>query len=424
MSHINTKCVQEGYEPKSGEARVLPIYQSTTFKYEDAKTLGDLFDFNASGHFYTRLSNPTVEVVEKKIAALEGGVGAMLCSSGQGATTAAILTVCSAGDHIVSSSSIYGGSFNLLNITLRKLGIDTTFVSPDATKEEIEAVIRPETKLLFGETVANPALTVLDIESWAEVAHKHDMPLFIDNTFPSPVNCRPFEWGADVILHSTSKYMDGHAMALGGCIVDSGKFDWTASPRFKAFCAPDESYHGLVYPEKFGAAAFIAKARAQLMRDVGMMMSPMNAFLLNVGLETLHLRMREHCSNAQKVAEFLECNPKIAWVNFPGLKTNKYHELANKYMPNGTCGVISFGIKGGREAAGKFMESVKLAAPVIHVADARTCILHPASTTHRQLSDQQLVECGVTPDLIRMSVGIEHVDDIIADISQALDKCN
>ena len=417
MSHINTKCVQEGYEPKSGEARVLPIYQSTTFKYEDAKTLGDLFDFNASGHFYTRLSNPTVEAVEKKIAALEGGIGAMLCSSGQGATTAAILTICSAGDHIVSSSSIYGGSFNLLNITLRKLGINTTFVSPDATTEEIEAAIRPETKLLFGETVANPALTVLDIERWAEVAHKYQMPLFVDNTFPSPVNCRPFEWGADIVLHSTSKYMDGHAMALGGCVVDSGKFDWTASPRFKAFCAPDESYHGLVYPEKFGAAAFIAKARAQLMRDVGMMMSPMNAFLLNVGLETLHLRMKEHCANAQKVAEFLESNPKIAWVNFPGLKSNKYN-------PNGTCGVISFGIKGGREAAGKFMESVRLAAPVIHVADARTCILHPASTTHRQLSDQQLVECGVTPDLIRMSVGIEHVDDIIADISQALDKCN
>ena len=423
MSHINTKCVQEGYEPKSGEARVLPIYQSTTFKYEDAKTLGDLFDFNASGHFYTRLSNPTVEAVEKKIAALEGGVGAMLCSSGQGATTAAILTVCSAGDHIVSSSSIYGGSFNLLNITLRKLGIDTTFIAPDATPEEIEAAIRPETKLLFGETVANPALTVLDIEVWAEVAHKNQMPLFVDNTFPSPVNCRPFEWGADIVLHSTSKYMDGHAMALGGCVVDSGKFDWTASERFKAFCSPDESYHGLKYPEKFGAAAFIAKARAQLMRDVGMMMSPMNAFLLNVGLETLHLRMPAHCSNAQKVAEFLESNPKIAWVNFPGLRSNKYYGLAEKYMPNGTCGVISFGIKGGRAAAGKFMESVKLAAPVIHVADARTCVLHPASTTHRQLSDQQLIDCGVTPDLIRMSVGIEHVDDIIADISQALEKC-
>ena len=423
MSHINTKCIQEGYEPKSGEARVLPIYQSTTFKYEDAKTLGDLFDFNASGHFYTRLSNPTVEAVEKKIAALEGGVGAMLCSSGQGATTASILTICSAGDHIVSSNSIYGGSFNLLNITLRKMGIETTFISPDATTEEIEAAIRPETKLLFGESVANPALTVLDIERWADVAHKHGMPLFVDNTFPSPVNCRPFEWGADIIIHSTSKYLDGHAMALGGCVVDSGKFDWTASDRFKNFCAPDESYHGLVYPEKFGAAAFIAKARAQMMRDIGMMMSPMNAFLLNVGIETLHLRMREHCANAQKVAEFLAKDERISWVNFPGLESNKYHELAKKYMPDGTCGVISFGIKGGREAAGKFMESVKLAAPVIHVADARTCILHPASTTHRQLSDSQLIECGVTPDLIRMSVGIEYVDDIIEDISQALDKC-
>ena len=423
MSHINTKCIQEGYEPKSGEARVLPIYQSTTFKYEDAKTLGDLFDFNASGHFYTRLSNPTVEAVEKKIAALEGGVGAMLCSSGQGATTAAILTICSAGDHIVSSNSIYGGSFNLLNITLRKLGIDTTFISPDATDEEIRAAIRPETKLLFGESVANPALTVLDIERWAKIAHENEIPLFVDNTFPSPVNCRPFEWGADIIIHSTSKYLDGHAMALGGCVVDSGKFDWTASEKFEKFCAPDESYHGLVYPEKFGAAAFIAKARAQMMRDMGMMMSPMNAFLLNVGIETLHLRMREHCANAQKVAEYLAKNDKIAWVNFPGLEDNKYNALAKKYMPNGTCGVISFGIKGGREAAGKFMESVKLAAPVIHVADARTCILHPASTTHRQLSDEQLIECGVTPDLIRMSVGIEYVDDIIEDIEQALNKC-
>ncbi len=423
MSHINTKCIQEGYEPKSGEARVLPIYQSTTFKYEDAKTLGDLFDFNASGHFYTRLSNPTCEAVEKKIAALEGGVGAMLCSSGQGATTAAILTVCSAGDHIVSSNSIYGGSFNLLNITLRKMGIDTTFISPDASDEEIQAAIKPNTKLLFGESVANPALTVLDIERWANMAHKNGMPLYVDNTFPSPVNCRPFEWGADIVIHSTSKYLDGHAMALGGCVVDSGKFDWTASPRFKNFCAPDESYHGLRYPEKFGAAAFIAKARAQMMRDMGMMMSPMNAFLLNVGIETLHLRMREHCANAQKVAEHLAKNNKIAWVNFPGLPDNKYNALAKKYMPNGTCGVISFGIKGGREAAGKFMESVKLAAPVIHVADARTCILHPASTTHRQLSDAQLIECGVTPDLIRMSVGIEYVDDIIADIEQALNKC-
>ena len=423
MSHINTKCVQEGYSPKSGEARVLPIYQSTTFKYEDADTLGDLFDFNASGHFYTRLSNPTVEAVEKKICALEGGIGAMLCSSGQAATTAAMLTVCRAGDHIVSSSSIYGGSFNLLNITLRKLGIDTTFVSPDASDDEIRAAIRPNTKLIFGETVANPALTVLDIERWAAIAHENSLPLFVDNTFPSPVNCRPIEWGADIVLHSTSKYMDGHAMALGGCIIDSGKFNWSESARHTDFCAPDESYHGLVYPEKFGNAAFIAKARAQMMRDIGMMMSPMNAFLLNVGLETLHLRMPAHCSNALAVAEHLLSHPKIAWVDYPGLANNKYHKLAEKYMPNGTCGVISFGIKGGRAAAGKFMESVELAAPVIHVADARTCVLHPASTTHRQLSDAQLEECGVTPDLIRMSVGIEYVGDIIADIDKALEKC-
>ena len=423
MRHINTKCVQAGYNPKSGEARVLPIYQSTTFKYDDAKTLGDLFDFNVAGHFYTRLSNPTVEAVENKIAELEGGIGAMLCSSGQGATTAAILTVCKAGDHIVSSNSIYGGSFNLLNITLRKLGIDTTFVSPDAAEEELLAAIKPNTQLLFGETVANPALSVLDIERWAKVAHENSMPLFVDNTFPTPINCRPFEWGADIVLHSTSKYMDGHAMALGGCVVDSGKFDWTKSSRHADFCAPDESYHGLVYPEKFGAAAFIAKARAQMMRDIGMMMSPMNACLLNVGLETLHLRMPAHCANAKAVAEYLSNHPKVAWVNFPGLEGNKYNELAEKYMPNGTCGVISFGIKGGRVSAGRFMESVKLAAPVIHVADARTCVLHPASTTHRQLSDAQLVECGVTPDLIRMSVGIEYVEDIIADIEQALEKC-
>lgn len=423
MSHINTKCIQEGYKPGSGEARMLPIYQSTTFKYEDAKTLGDLFDFNASGHFYTRLSNPTVEAVEKKIAALEGGVGAMLCSSGQGATTAAILTLCGAGDHIVSSNSIYGGSFNLLNITLRKMGIETTFISPDASDDEIRAAITPKTKLVFGETVANPALTVLDIERWAKVAHENSLPLYIDNTFPSPINCRPFEWGADIIIHSTSKYLDGHGMALGGCVVDSGNFDWTASTRHADFCAPDESYHGLVYPEKFGKAAFIAKARAQMMRDIGMMMSPMNAFLLNVGIETLHLRMPAHCANALAVAEFLLSHPKIAWVDYPGLENNKYHKLALKYMPNGTCGVISFGIKGGREAAGRFMESVKLAAPVIHVADSKTCILHPASTTHRQLSDKQLEECGVTPDLIRMSVGLEYVGDIIDDIKQALERC-
>lgn len=423
MSHIGTKCVQEGYSPKSGEARVLPIYQSTTFKYEDARTMGDLFDFNASGHFYTRLSNPTVEAVEKKICALEGGVGAMLTSSGQAATTAAILTICKAGDHIVSSSSIYGGTFNLLGTTLAKLGITTTFISPDSSDIEIESAIRPETRLIFGESVANPALTVLDIERFAKVAHKNHLPLFVDNTFPSPVNCRPIEWGADVVLHSTSKYLDGHAMSLGGCVVDSGNFDWTKSPRHTDMCAPDESYHGLIYTEKFGKAAFIAKARAQMMRDIGMAMSPMNAFLLNVGIETLHLRMPVHCSNALAVAEFLLSNPKVAWVEYPGLKNNRYHALAGKYMPNGTCGVISFGIKGGREAAAKFMESVRLAAPVIHVADVRTCVLHPASTTHRQLSDKQLTECGVTPDLIRMSVGIEYVGDIIADLEAALEKC-
>ena len=423
MSHIGTKCVQEGYSPKSGEARVLPIYQSTTYKYEDARTMGDLFDFNASGHFYTRLSNPTVEAVEKKICALEGGVGAMLTSSGQAATTAAILTICKAGDHIVSSSSIYGGTFNLLGTTLAKLGITTTFISPDSSDIEIESAIRPETRLIFGESVANPALTVLDIERFAKVAHKNHLPLFVDNTFPSPVNCRPIEWGADVVLHSTSKYLDGHAMSLGGCVVDSGNFDWTKSPRHTDMCAPDESYHGLVYTEKFGKAAFIAKARAQMMRDIGMAMSPMNAFLLNVGIETLHLRMPVHCSNALAVAEFLLSNPKVAWVEYPGLKNNRYHALAGKYMPNGTCGVISFGIKGGREAAAKFMESVRLAAPVIHVADVRTCVLHPASTTHRQLSDKQLTECGVTPDLIRMSVGIEYVGDIIADLEAALEKC-
>lgn len=423
MSHIGTKCVQEGYSPKSGEARVLPIYQSTTFKYEDARTMGDLFDFNASGHFYTRLSNPTVEAVEKKICALEGGVGAMLTSSGQAATTAAILTICKAGDHIVSSSSIYGGTFNLLGTTLAKLGITTTFISPDSSDIEIESAIRPETRLIFGESVANPALTVLDIERFAKVAHKNHLPLFVDNTFPSPVNCRPIEWGADVVLHSTSKYLDGHAMSLGGCIVDSGNFDWTKSPRHTDMCAPDESYHGLVYTEKFGKAAFIAKARAQMMRDIGMAMSPMNAFLLNVGIETLHLRMPVHCSNALAVAEFLLSNPKVAWVEYPGLKNNRYHALAGKYMPNGTCGVISFGIKGGRGAAEKFMESVRLAAPVIHVADVRTCVLHLASTTHRQLSDKQLEECGVTPDLIRMSVGIEYVGDIIADLEAALEKC-
>ena len=423
MSHINTRCVQEGWKPKAGEPRVLPIYQSTTYKYDDAKTLGDLFDFNAEGHFYTRLSNPTLEAVEKKINSLEGGVGAMLTASGQAATSAAIMTICHQGDHIVSSNSVYGGTFNLLNITLGKLGIEVSFVSPDADDEEIQSLIKPNTKLLFGESLANPALTVFDIERWAKIAHKNSLPLFVDNTFPTPINCRPFEWGADIIVHSTSKYMDGHAVTLGGVVIDSGNFDWTKSPRHADFCAPDESYHGLVYPEKFGKAAFIVKARAQIMRDIGMQMSPMNGFLLNLGLETLHLRVPMHCQNAQKVAEYLLTNDKISWVNYPGLASNKYYSLAQKYMPSGTSGVISFGIMGGRSAAAKFMESTELAAAVVHVADARTSILHPASTTHRQLSDQQLVQCGVTPDLIRMSVGIEYIDDIISDIENALKKC-
>ena len=423
MSHINTKCIQEGWKPKAGEPRVLPIYQSTTYKYDDAKTLGDLFDFNAEGHFYTRLSNPTLEAVEKKINALEGGIGAMLTSSGQAATSAAIMTICNQGDHVVASNSVYGGTFNLFNVTLKKFGIEVSFVSPDATDDEIQHLIKPNTKLIFGESLANPALTVFDIERFANIAHKNSLPLFVDNTFPTPINCRPFEWGADIIVHSTSKYMDGHAVTLGGVVIDSGNFDWTKSSRHADFCAPDDSYHGLVYPEHFGKAAFIAKARAQIMRDIGMQMSPMNGFLLNLGLETLHLRMPVHCKNAQKVAEYLLTNDKISWVNYPGLSDNKYYSLAQKYMPSGTSGVISFGIKGGRTAAEKFMESTVLAAVVVHVADARTSILHPASTTHRQLTDQQLAECGVTPDLIRMSVGIEYIDDIIADIDNALKNC-
>ncbi|MCI8360759.1 MAG: O-acetylhomoserine aminocarboxypropyltransferase/cysteine synthase [Clostridiales bacterium] len=423
MSHIDTKCVQEGWKPGDGEARVLPIYQSTTFKYEDPQMMADLFDFNAAGHFYTRLSNPTVAAVEEKIAALEGGVGAMLTSAGQAASTAAILTICQTGDHVVSSSAIYGGTFNLLEVTLRKLGIDTTFVSPSATAEELRAAIRPNTKLIFGETLSNPALDVLDIETFAKAAHENGLPLFVDNTFPTPVNCRPFEFGADIVIHSTSKYMDGHAMSLGGVIVDSGKFDWAASGKHPCMTQPDESYHGLVYTEKFGKAAFICKARAQIMRDMGVMMSPMNAFLLNVGLETLHLRMERHVENARKVAAFLQNHPMVSWVSSPELPDNKYYPLAKKYMPDGTCGVISFGVKGGRAAAAAFMSHVKLAAMVIHVADARTCVLHPASTTHRQLSDQQLADCGVSPDLIRLSVGIEYADDIIADLDQALSKC-
>lgn len=416
-----TKCIQSGYTPGNGEPRVLPIYQSTTYKYDSSEHLGKLFDLKAEGHMYTRISNPTVACVEQKIAELEGGVGAMLTSSGQAASLIAIMNICKAGDHVVSSSTIYGGTFNLFEVTLKKFGISFTFVAPDADEAEIRAAFRPETKAVFGETIANPALTVLDIEKFAKIAHENNVPLIIDNTFATPILCRPFEFGADIVIHSTTKYMDGHAMVLGGAIVDSGKFDWT-SGKFPELTKPDESYHGVVYTRDFGSAAYITKARVQLMRDLGSAMSPMSAFLLNVGLETLALRVERHSENALKVAEFLEKNDKISWVNYPGLSDSPYKALADKYLPRGTSGVISFGIKGGKPAAVKFMDSLKMAAIVVHVADARTSVLHPASTTHRQMNDEQLVEAGITPDLIRMSVGIEHIDDILGDIKQALEK--
>lgn len=416
-----TKCIQSGYTPGNGEPRVLPIYQSTTYKYDSSEHLGKLFDLKAEGHMYTRISNPTVACVEQKIAELEGGAGAMLTSSGQAASLIAIMNICKAGDHVVSSSTIYGGTFNLFEVTLKKFGISFTFVAPDANEVEIRAAFRPETKAVFGETIANPALTVLDIEKFAKIAHENNVPLIIDNTFATPILCRPFEFGADIVIHSTTKYMDGHAMVLGGTIVDSGKFDWT-SGKFPELTKPDESYHGVVYTRDFGSAAYITKARVQLMRDLGSAMSPMSAFLLNVGLETLALRVERHSENALKVAEFLGGNDKISWVNYPGLSDSPYKALADKYLPRGTSGVISFGIKGGKPAAVKFMDSLKMAAIVVHVADARTSVLHPASTTHRQMNDEQLVEAGITPDLIRMSVGIEHIDDILGDIKQALEK--
>lgn len=420
MSHINTKCIQEGYESKNGEPRALPICQSTTFTYDSVDYLGDLFDLKVGGHFYTRLSNPTCEAVEKKIAALEGGVGAMVTSAGQAASLMAITNIAGAGDHIISAAAIYGGTFNLFDVTLRKLGIDTTFVSPDITEDELSALVKPNTKLIFGEVLTNPSLDVLDIEKFANAAHKNGIPLIVDNTFPTPILCRPFEFGADVVIHSTSKYMDGHAVVLGGVIVDSGNFDWEKSGRFDCMTKPDASYHGVVYTEAFGKAAYITKARVQLMRDFGAQMSPNSAFLLNMNLETLALRVERHSENALKVAQYLEKSDKIAWVNYPGLESNKYHGLVKKYMPNGCSGVISYGVKGGKEGAKKFMESLKMAAMEIHVADSRTCCLHPASTTHRQLSDEQLKSCGVSPDLIRMSIGLEYVDDIIADLDQAL----
>ena len=419
--HINTKCLQSGYEPKNGEPRVLPIVQSTTFKYDNAETLGRLFDLEEDGFFYTRLTNPTLSAVAAKIADLEGGVGAMLTSSGQAANMIAVTNICHAGDHVVCASAIYGGTFNLFNKSLRELGIDFTFLTPDATAEEIDAAFQDNTKAAFIESISNPSLDVADIETYSRIAHEHGVPLIVDNTFPTPVNFRPFEWGADIVTHSTTKYMDGHAVAIGGVVVDSGNFDWT-NGKYPMLTEPDESYHGVVYTERFGKAAYITKCVTHLMRDYGAQQSPQNAFLLNLGLETLFLRMERHCQNAQAVAEFLENNDKIEWVNYPGLKSSKYYERCQKLMPNGTCGVISFGVKGGREKAMQFMDSLKLAKLVIHVADARTCALHPASTTHRQMNDRQLEECGVKPNLIRMSVGLEYIDDIIADVQQALDK--
>ena len=421
---LNTICVQGGWQPKKGEPRVLPIYQSTTFKYETSEQMADLFDLKASGYFYTRLQNPTTDAVANKIAELEGGVAAMLTSSGQAASFYSIFNICEAGDHFISSSSIYGGTFNLFAVTMKKLGIECTFIDADASEEEIQAAFRPNTKALFGETIANPALSVLDIEKFARIAHKNGVPLIVDNTFPTPINCRPIEFGADIVIHSTTKYMDGHATAVGGCIVDSGNFDWEAhAEKYPGLTEPDPSYHGLAYSKAFGKGAYITKATAQLMRDLGSIQSPENAFLLNLGLETLHLRVPRHCENAQKVAEYLENNPKVAWVNYSGLKSSKYYELAQKQFNKGmSCGVVTFGLKGGREESIRFMDNLKLACIVTHVADARTCVLHPASHTHRQLSDEQLIAAGVQPDLIRFSVGIEDAEDIIADIEQALSK--
>ena len=416
-----TICVQSGWQPKKGEPRVLPIYQSTTFKYETSEQMGKLFDLEESGYFYTRLQNPTNDYVAQKICELEGGVAAMLTSSGQAANYYAVFNICEAGSHVVMSSTVYGGTFNLLTVTMKKMGIECTVVDPDASYDELCKAFRENTRCVLAETIANPALVVLDIEKFAKVAHDHQVPLIVDNTFATPINCNPFVWGADIVTHSTTKYMDGHAMSVGGAIVDSGNFDWSKYPdKFPGLCEPDDSYHGVTYVEKFGKGAYITKATVQLMRDLGSIQAPQNAFLLNVGLETLPLRMERHCSNALAVAEFLEKHEKVAWVNFPGLPGNKYYELAQKYMPKGTCGVISFGLKGGRSAAESMMDKLSLAAIVTHVADARTCVLHPASHTHRQMTDEQLVEAGVAPDLIRFSVGIENVKDIIADLEQAL----
>ena len=419
---IETKCIQSGYKPANGEPRVLPICQSTTYKYDSADHLGDLFDLKAPGHMYSRISNPTVDAVEKKIADLEGGTGAVLCSSGQAANLLAILNITSAGQNIVSMSSIYGGTVNLFAVTLKRLGIEVRFATPEMSDEEVSALFDENTRLFFGETIANPALVVFDFERYSKIAHDHGVPLFIDNTFATPFLCRPFEHGADIVIHSTTKYMDGHAQVVGGVIVDGGKFDWRAGNKYPELTTPDASYHGLIYTETFGLEnAFYTKARVQLIRDFGVALTPMSAYLLNIGLETLTLRMERHCYNAQKVAQFLAENDMVSWVSYPKLKGDKQYALAQKYLPDGACGVVSFGVKGGREAAVKFMDSLKLAAIVVHVADARTSVLHPASTTHRQLTDEQLIDAGISADLVRLSVGIENVDDIIADLSQALE---
>lgn len=419
---IETKCIHEGYKPKNGEPRALPIIQSTTFKYDTSEQMGALFDLEAEGYFYTRLQNPTNDYVAEKIASLEGGVAAMLTSSGQAANFYAIFNICEAGDHFVCATSIYGGTYNLFGVTLKKLGIEVTFINQDDPVEVINKAFRPNTKALFGEIVTNPTVSVLDIEKFAKIAHAHNVPLIVDNTFPTPINCRPFEWGADIVTHSTTKYMDGHALTVGGCIVDSGNFDWLKyGDKFKGLTTPDESYHGIVYAKKFGKKAFIMKATAQVMRDLGSIQSPQNAFILNTGLETLHLRVERHCQNALAVAKFLQSHPKVAWVKYSDLEGDFYHELQQKYLPKGSCGVLSFGVKGGREASIDFMDKLKLITIVTHVADAKTCLLHPASHTHRQLSEEQLLAAGIQPDLIRLSVGIENVEDIIEDIKQALE---
>ena len=437
QKHLATLCVQAGWEPKNGESRIVPIYQSTTFKYDNTEEMADLFDLKKEGYFYTRLQNPTNDAVARKIAALEGGVGAMLTSSGQAANFYAMFNICEAGDHFVAAAEIYGGTYNLFAVTMKKLGIECTFVNQDASEDEISKAFRPNTKALFGETVTNPGCRVLDIEKFARIAHSHGVPLIVDNTFPTPINCRPFEWGADIVTHSTTKYMDGHASQVGGCIVDSGNFDWEtcthkgelstvncqpSTNKFPGLTTPDDSYHGLTYTKAFGKMAYMTKLTAQLMRDLGSIPSPHNAFLLNLGLETLHLRMPRHCENAQRVAEFLQNDDRVAWVHYSGLPDDPHHALAQKYLPNGSCGVIAFGLKGDRQTAIRFMDSLKMIAIVTHVADARTCVLHPASHTHRQLSDEQLREAGIAPDLIRLSVGIEDVEDILADIRQALDS--